>query len=109
MIPANRLKIFAEVLLGATILTMGIVSVYELSIGDRTGIQLLLSTVLLLVFMWLGWTRTSETGIGLAMLGVFFLAFIGSRAANQTAWVLLGSPILISGLLFLGASKIQSS
>lgn len=104
---ATRLKVSAEILLSITVIIMIIVAIKVISSGDSLGIQVLLSISFFLMFMWLGWIQPRITGIGLMLLGYVVIAFFGSFATspiNPIEWKILGVPILISGLLFLGAS-----
>ena len=100
---ARRLKVSAETLLGITVLTMIIVAGRVISLGDRTGVQLFLSAILIVIFMWLGWIQPKAAGIGLVLLGLFVITIFGKLAPNPEAWKLLGVPLLIAGLLFFGA------
>lgn len=99
----KRLKVAAEILLAITVIIMIIVAVKVISLGDQVGFQLSACAVLMVIFMWLGWLQPKLTGIGLTFLGLFVITIFGSLATNPSAWRLLGSPLLISGLLLLGA------
>ncbi len=100
---ANGLKVSAEIILGVSIVTMTILAFKMMGRGEQTGIQLLLSAVMFLLFMWLGWIQPKATGIGLIFLGLLVIIFFGNYADDPSAWKLMGSPFLIAGSLFLGA------
>ena len=99
----TRLKVGAEILLSITIIIMIIVAIKVISLGSSIGTQLLLTTVFFVMFMWLGWIQPKATGIALIVLGSIMLLFFSNLASNPESWNLFGSPILVAGLLFLGA------
>ena len=66
---AKRLKVSAEILLAITVIIMIIVAIKVISLGDPIRLQLLLSTIFFVLFMWLGWIQPKVTGIGLICLG----------------------------------------
>lgn len=100
---ATRLKVGAEILLSITVIIMIIVATKVISLGEPTGLQLLLSTVFFVMFMWLGWIHPKATGMGLIAIGLIAVAFFGSWASDPNSWRWFGSPILLAGLLFFGA------
>ena len=99
----KRLKVSAEILLGSTVIIMIIVTIKILSQGNRTGTQLLLPSIFFVMFMWLGWMQPKLTGMGLIFLGLLAILLFGTLATDPFYWRLLGTPIFIAGLLFLGA------
>ena len=100
---AQRLKVSAEILLFITVIIMIMVAIKVISLGDQIRVQLLLSTTFFVLFMWLGWIHPKATGISLICLGLFVITFFGNLASDPFAWRLFGSPLLITGFLFLGA------
>ena len=99
----NGLKIGAEVLLGATIIIMLYICINEISTGNQAGMLFLLPLAIFVVFMWLGWIRPLETGVGLALLGIIVFTFPENIVIDSIAWRTIGAPTLITGFLLLGS------
>jgi hypothetical protein len=100
---AKYLIISAETLLIANVIIMINVSIKEIVAGNRIGIGLLVPIAIFAIFMWLGWTRPSETGLALVLLGALVIIFFGNVMNDPFAWMMMGSSVLITGSLFLGA------
>jgi hypothetical protein len=100
---AKNLKIGAETLLIANVVIMLYVSVKEIMASNRFGFGLLVPIVIFAIFMWLGWARPLETGFALVLLGIIVIIFFGNVMNDPLAWTMMGSSVLITGSLFLGA------
>jgi len=105
----HQTKLIAETCLGIVAIVTGFLSIYDISIGDRSGWQLLLSIPFFLLLMWLGWLQPAETGVGLIVLGVFTIAFLGYRMFFPVSLMASAGLILCSGIMFLFAYRAQKN
>ena len=100
---ANGLKIGAEILLGATFVILLIVSINDMLTGNFTSTGLLVPAAVFAIFMWLGWIKPSETGLALVLFGAILIIVFRNIANSPSAWRMMGSSTLVTGLLLLGA------
>jgi len=114
----KRLKFWAEILLGITIILMLNVSLHEISTSNDAGIGFLIPITIYIAFMWLGWIKPLETGIALVLLGVTMFIFFRNIRGGQLSWFMMGGSTIFAGILLLGTgwkfrektkSQIQSS
>lgn len=106
----KALKIVALVFPGITLAILLIFTVGESGGGDWSGLGHLIQAVPIALLMWLGWKRP--------LLGGIFFLLMGFLAAIQFSNVLRSpeglaplliiiAPLLLSGLLLVGASQIK--
>lgn len=98
-----KLKIGAEILLGATFVILLIVSMEDRIAGDYASIGLLVPAVVFAIFMWLGWIKPLETGLALVLLGAVVIIFFGNTINSPVAWFMMGGSTLVAGFLLLRA------
>lgn len=101
----------ALALLGLFALFMVVLGVGEMAGGDPSGVAHLVPAAAVLVVMLLAWRQPFEVGATLAALGtvafVYFLfAMNGDLAFRIQGAAIGGAPLLISGLLLIGAAGI---
>ena len=104
------LKIIALVPSALTMAVLLLFTIGETASGDWSGLGHLIQAVPIAFLMWLGWKRPLWGGIFFLLL-----AFLGlltfSDALQSPEWLapllIIIAPLLLSGLLLLGASQIK--
>lgn len=97
---AKRLKVSAEIVLILNVFILIIIAAHEISPGNTLRVQILLSSLFFVMFMWLGWLHPKPTGVALIVLGavsIFFTVYSGT----YILWILFGVLTFVAGLLFL--------
>ena len=97
---AKGLKVSAEIVLTLNIFFLIITAAHEISLGNSLRVQILLSSLFFVIFMWLGWLHPKPTGIALIVLGAIILFFI-TFTGTYMFWILFGVLIIVAGFLFL--------
>lgn len=105
MKPAQGLKIGAEILLGATVVILLMVSVNDLLTDNFAGIGLLVPAAVFVMFMWLGWIKPTETGLALVLLGAIVIAIFRKTMNFSIPWHIIGWSTLVTGLCLLWAGR----
>jgi hypothetical protein len=104
------LKILALIPSGIALAILLLFTVGESASGDWSGLGHLIQAIPIAFLMWLGWKRPLWGGILFLLLA--FLALLSfSDALQSRDWLapflIIIAPLLLSGLLFLGASQIK--
>lgn len=97
---AKRFKVSAEIVLTLNVFILITTAAYGISLGNTLRVQILLSSLFFVMFMWLGWLHPKPTGIALIVLGTIFFLFTAFTGA-YIFWILFGVLTIIAGFLFL--------
>ena len=96
------LKIVAIIPLGLATVVLLLFGVGEMVGGDWSGVGHLITAVIIIALILLGWKRPLWAGIPLLILGIWAASMFSLR--NLAALLILIGPLLFSGLLLLGAA-----
>ena len=97
---AKRLKVSAEIALALNVFILIITATQGISLGNTLRVQILLSSLFFVMFMWLGWLHPKPTGIALIVLGAIFF-FFAAFTGTYIFWSLFGVITIVAGFLFL--------
>jgi hypothetical protein len=108
----KALKIVALIPTGVTLVILLLFAVGESAGGDWSGLGHLIQALPIAFLMWLGWKNPLWGGILFLLLA--FLALLSFSDAFQgqdwlAPFLIIIAPLLLSGLLFLGASQIKQN
>jgi hypothetical protein len=101
------LKIVALIFPGLAVAILLMFTIGETVGGDWSGLGHLIQAIPIVLLMWLGWKRPLWGGIFLLVL-----AGIASYALRGPDWlgpfVIVIAPLFLSGILLLGASRLEN-
>jgi hypothetical protein len=106
----NQLKLAALILPGLTIAILLLFAVGETAGGDWSGLGHLLQALPIALLMWLGWKRPVWGGVFLVLLSLVAAhSFAGDLRGSEwlPPFLIFVAPMLLSGLMFLGAGWLE--